>query len=442
MAQFDTNKQRYNLNNNTLHETSILTHTDGGAVSDVNPWGKQVLLVDDDTVQHTAKNRRKTSQNEVTEFASYVYTKGESYWDELVTGTASATHNPFLAMVDLEVGSTAGDEVIRQTRRVLNYVPGRQNEGSMAVIFGTQTPGIRRRFGVFDLDDGAYIEQEGDNLTCVIRRNTAGGVVENRVVRENWNGDKLDGTGPSGIILDLTKIQLVHIEYEWYGAGQVEFNFIINNNKYSVHQFDHANYVDHSWAAHGQFPIRVELKNVTGVAGTHTFTQGSHSFASEGTTNVLGRHVSVSTPIAGITITTENVFQPLIAIRLKSDRLNAVVRPDIFSGGSLAQQAAFIKIVNGATVTGGTWVSVGPDSPVEYNITGTSVSGGTEVETVYIDAGNAGAQTSLPQYSISQLERSTTTLLGDTPVSFVLEGTKTSAAATKIFASLGFIEVR
>ena len=232
------------------------------------------------------------------------------------------------------------------------------------------------------------------------------------------------------------------IEYEWYGAGQVEFNFIINNNKYAVHQFDHANYVDHSWAAHGQFPVRVELKNVTGVAGTHLFCQGSHSFASEGVANVLGRHVSVSTPIAGISITTENVFQPLIAIRLKSDRLNAVVRPDIFSGGPLANFDGFLRVVNGATVIGGSWVSVGPDSPVEYNITGTSVSGGTEVQTSFIAAGNSGAQTSLSQYSISQLERSTTTLLGDTPVSFVLEGTKTVAQTVTIFATLGFIEVR
>ena len=48
--------------------------------------------------------------------------------------------------------------------------------------------------------DGAIFRTRGcQSLSCVIRRQTAGGVVEDRVVRENWNGDKLDGTGPSGI---------------------------------------------------------------------------------------------------------------------------------------------------------------------------------------------------------------------------------------------------
>lgn len=440
MAQFDTKKQRYNLNNNTLHETSIITHTDGGEVSAVNPWGKQVLLVDDDTVQHTSQNRRKVSHNEIIDYASYAATKATSIWDELVTGTASSTHDPFLGMVNLEVGGTAGDEIVRQTRRVQKYIPGRQNVGSMAVIFGAPIAGICRRFGVYDETDGVYFEQEGANISCVIRRNTVGGVVEDRVVRENWNGDKLDGNGPSGIDLDFTKIQLVMVEYEWYGAGQVEFNFIINNNKYAVHQFDHANTIDHSWASRGQFPVRVEIKNITGVAGTHSFKQGSHSFSTEGRTERLGRQKSVSTALAGrpsASVALE--FAPLVAIRLKADRLSTVVEPTSFTAGAIDNIDCFIAIVEGATIVGGTWVSLNDDSNIEYNITGTSYTNGTVTETLLITKGNGDK---IQIGGITQLERSTTTALGDTAVTYMLAGATAPTGSKQIFAALDWMEVR
>ena len=73
-----------------------------------NPWGKQVLTVDDDTVQHTSHNRRKVSTYEITDFATFPFTKNNNDFDEQITGTASATHQPYLGMVQLSVGGTAG----------------------------------------------------------------------------------------------------------------------------------------------------------------------------------------------------------------------------------------------------------------------------------------------------------------------------------------------
>jgi len=312
----------------------------------------------------------------------------------------------------------------------------------MSMIFGLPVTGVRRRFGVFDANNGVYFEDGGDGTYyCVTRRNTASGPVEVRVAREDWNYDKLDGTGPSGITADPEAIHLMVIEYEWYGAGQVEFKFVIDNNSFPVHKFNHANRVQVPWASRAALPVRIELTNVAGTAGTHTFYQGSHSFAAEGETGILGRQDSISSPLTGYALgNTANVFKPVIAIRLKSTALNSVVIPDEFAGATFDNTQLFVRAIENATVTGGTWVSAGADSPVEYNLTATSFTNGSILQTNLISSGNMGIVNKFPERVVTQLQRTTTTTLGDTSGTFVIA---LAAAANKTgWANLGWIEVR
>ena len=50
-------------------------------------------------------------------------------------------------------------------------------------------------------------------------------VQDYEVPQSQWNIDKCDGTGPSGYVLDLAKIQMWYIDYTWYGAGAIRFGF-------------------------------------------------------------------------------------------------------------------------------------------------------------------------------------------------------------------------
>ena len=50
-----------------------------------------------------------------------------------------------------------------------------------------------------------------------------GKVVDTRIRQAEFNIDKLDGTGPSGYNIDLTKMQMFYIDYSWYGAGFVRW---------------------------------------------------------------------------------------------------------------------------------------------------------------------------------------------------------------------------
>jgi hypothetical protein len=433
--------RRANNSTNYVHpnEEHLLNLHHGMAY---DPYGAPVLRIDDTTKQHTSKNRVKVSTYEITDFGSFTYSKDEDIWDEAITGTASSTHDPYIGKVKLEVGGTAGDEIVRQTRRIQRYIPGRQNEVSMTVLFSDPTAGIRRRFGLFDSLNGAYFEDGGDDSYYVaVRRNTESGPVERRVARANWNIDPLDGTGPSGITADPQAIQHMVIEYEWYGAGMVEFKFIINNNAYPVHQFRTGNVEEYSWSSTAALPVRIELTNVTGTPGTHTFLQGSHSFATEARTELLGRQHSVASPLTGYTLSEKNTFYPLVAIRLKADRLNGVVIPDEFAGATLDNTSIFVRVIEGAIVTGGEWISFSPASPVEYNLTATGFTNGNILGTNFINSGNIGSVQSFSERSITQLARKTTTTIGDTSETFLV-AVASSAANKTGWASLGWIEVR
>ena len=434
--------------NRNEQNTTNYIHPEESNIYDVHkamtydPYGQPVLRIDDTTKQHTSKNRVKISGHDITDFSTYTHSKNELNWDEQVIGTGSVTHVPEYGMVEFEVGGTAGDEIIRQTKRVQRYIPGRSAEVAMTVIFGAPTTGIRKRIGLFDNTDGAYFEDGGDGTYYVAtRRKDGASFIDTRVARDDWNYDKLDGTGPSGITADPTAIQHIIIEYEWYGAGQVEFKYVIGNNSFPIHRFDHANRQAYPWASNASLPVRCELTNVAGTAGTHTFYQGSHSFATEGRTELLGRQNNITTAITGKTLTTANTFYPMVAIRLKTTALNSVVLPDSFSAATLDNSNVFVRVLEGAIVTGGTWVSYSDDSPVEYNITATGYTNGIPVETVYISATGQGSVFRFNERAITQIDRKTTTTLGDTSDTFVIAMASTLANKDG-FASLGWIEVR
>jgi hypothetical protein len=46
--------------------------------------------------------------------------------------------------------------------------------------------------------------------------------IDTKVPQSQW-ADPLDGTGPSGYTLDLTKMQMWYIDYSWYGAGFIRW---------------------------------------------------------------------------------------------------------------------------------------------------------------------------------------------------------------------------
>jgi hypothetical protein len=339
---------------------------------------------------YTSKGRLKVSNPEVVFFNTFQYGIETDVWDTGTSNGGAATFNVATSSVDMAVTSTLDSETIRQTHNVQRYIPGRSSELTFAVRLMTPVAGIRRRFGLFDGTDGVYFEDNGGDYACVIIDSNGGSPTISRIARASWNGDKLDGTGESGIVADANAQQIICIDYEWYGAGQVIFSFVINGEKRVIHTFNTGNVLATPWCQTPFLPIRLELKNTTGVAGTHHMYQGSNSLVIEGTTGRLGTLQNALTPLDGVNLSSANTFYPVVSIRLNSGTLKGVVLPDLFQAATLDNTSIYYKLVRNATLNG-TWVDqADTNSFVQYNTSSTgALSGGIVLESGFINAGSS-----------------------------------------------------
>jgi len=376
MAQWNKNEQDFLNQERSLFEVfQIADH-----------WGEQT----DWRPSFTSKNRLKTSDYQVNFFNTFQYGKETDVWDESLVGIASAVHNPDISGITMSVGVTTGSKVIRQTKNVMRYIPGRSASLSFAIRFETPVVGIRRRIGLFNETDGFFFEDDGGTYSCVIRNTTAGITTENRVTRDNWNSEKLDGNGWSQYTADATKIQMVNFDYEWYGAGQVKFNWVIGGEKINIHTFNTANELNRPWSSTPFLPIRCELENITGVAGTHYLYQGSNSLTQDGSSEKLGILVSQSTATTGRTMASANVYYPILSIRLKADSLTGILLLRSLQAATNDNTNVFWRLVENATLTGANWVNhPDPNSFAQYDLSATAMTGGTTLLSGFTIAGGA-----------------------------------------------------
>lgn len=312
------------------------------------------------------------------------------------TGTATATFNANEGLIDLDVGTASGDEVLRESYVVFAYQPGKSLLIMNSFTFDTAKTNLRQRVGYFGSDNGFYLEQNDSTISLVKRSKVTGSVVNTEVTQANFNTDKLDGTGPSGFTLDLTTSQLMFMDMEWLGAGSVRLGFVIEGQFIIAHRFDWANQSTNTgtYITTASLPIRYEITNTGTVASASQLKQICSTVISEGGYEMNGLQGVAGTPInSAYTLTTAGVFYPLVSIRLKSARLDAVALMSAMSTIGTGNTIYYNwKITRGGSITGGTWVSGGTDSAVEYNITGTAFTstGSVDLASGYNVSSNQG----------------------------------------------------
>lgn len=87
-------------------------------------------------------------------------------------------------------------------------------------------------------------------------------VVDKKVKQEHFNLDKLDGTGPSGYNIDIAKMQMIGIQYSWYGAGFIDFMLRgADGNFVFAHRMRNSNVNTEAFMRSGNLPVRYEVTN-------------------------------------------------------------------------------------------------------------------------------------------------------------------------------------
>jgi hypothetical protein len=82
------------------------------------------------------------------------------------------------------------------------------------------------------------------------------------IPQSDWNLDRCDGTGPSGYNIDVTKMQMVGIQFSWYGAGFIDWMFRGANGDYVFcHRLKGNNLNTEAYMRTGNSPVRYEVLN-------------------------------------------------------------------------------------------------------------------------------------------------------------------------------------
>lgn len=336
----------------------------------------------------TSKNRLKVSNLSTQFYNTFQYQKEDETWVESVANGASGTFDTTENVIRMAVTGDAGSKIIRQTKIVMSYIPGRQQFLSMAVRYQYPQPGIRRRIGLFDENNGFFFEDYGGVYSCVVRKN---GVETERIARDDWNGDKLDGNGKSGITANPEAQQLIAMEYEWYGAGAIKFGYVIDDEWHIVHTIQNANHTIGTWSKTPFLPIRLELENVTGeTSGNHYLWQCSSSVTAEGTPELLGFSHNATSNIAGKTMQSSNTFYPILSLRINPSELNTVIIPQHFQAATVDNTNIFYRIIRNGTLTGANWVfpeSINTGAQIDRSAT--EITGGDYITAGFIVAGNS-----------------------------------------------------
>lgn len=393
-----------------------------------------------------AFNRLKTS-NPFTLFDSQHRYVMNDKWDTFGVTGGTATFSVNESVVNMTVGVTSGAKVTRETKRIFPYQPGKSLLVLNTFAFNTPKENLRQRVGYFGLTGGAtfgtpyngiYLEQNGLTLSI----NLASGSLNQTttVNQSSWNGDKFDGSGSSGRTLDVSKGNIFWTDIEWLGVGDVRTGFFVDGKPVVAHTFHNDNVHPTTYMTTASLPIRYELENIATTASNSTMKQICSSVQSEGGYEGFARRYNVTKNGSNpATLTTQDTQYPMIALRLNSNRLDSAVVPSNLS--VILEQTASNKpdtvqyrILLNPTLTGNTW-STHFNGNVDYNITATAVTGGTDIIGGYISSSGVLDINSINNFNF-QLGRSQTGV-SDT---FVLTMTPINDGA-QVYCDLSWFEI-
>ena len=382
---------------------------------------------------------RMRVSNPFTLFDSQHRYQENDKWDTALNGGATKTYVANESAINLTLPVTSGAYAYRETKRVFTYQPGKSLLVMSSFVFAPAKANLRQRVGYFGVQNGIYLEQDGTTTYLVLRSYTTGSVVNTRIAQSDWNGDKLNGTGTSERTLDLSKTQILWIDIEWLGVGDVRCGVVIDGRMVVAHTFHGDNVNPTAYMTTAVLPLRQEIENTATTASGSTAKQICNTVISEGGYSGFSRQYNVATGSTAVTLATVGTAYPIVALRLNSSRLDSVVVPSeivaaVEQTTNNKLDIVQYQILRNPSITGGTWVT-GDSGNVDYNITIASHSSGTAISGGYLTSSSSLQLSDVNDFNF-QLGR---TMAGVSDI-FLVTATPTNAGA-KLFLDLSWYEL-
>lgn len=249
-------------------------------------------------------------------------------YDTTTTGTGAAVTETDGEFVLSSGTSTSGIAQITTVERG-QYQAGAEARFGIGIRIPTPPASTADlKWGYFNDTDGFYFGQDATGLYVAQRRAST----DTKIYQSSWNVDALDGSGPSGLTLDITAGVISQCEFTWYGYGVIEYSFILYND--TTKEFKRivchiAKVASGTSIIDPNQTLRFSSENGASNTTSYNLYIGGHQFEYfNGVERPQKRRVSQL--LTNYTTATNTNWQPLIALRPKSThgtsgRANTVV---------------------------------------------------------------------------------------------------------------------
>lgn len=400
--------------------------------------GYPVSITPAGTTAADAFGRLRVSQPYTLFDSQHRYQENDK-WTNLSGGSATVTYSTNESAVNLNVTTASGDYIYRETRKVFPYQPGKSLLVLNSFTFASGITNRRQRVGYFGTQNGIFFEQSGTTNYFVLRSYVSGAINETRVPQSEWNADRFDGTGTSQRALDPTKGNILWMDVEWLGVGDVRTGFVVDGSMVIAHVFHNENINNTTYMTTAALPLRQEIENIGVVSASGTAKQICNTVASEGGYEGFTRRYNIATSTTPKTLTSSGITYPIVSIRMASGRTDSVIVPSFLSVALEQTQnnkpdIVQYRILLNPTLSGASW-QTHYNGNVQYDTTATGVSGGTDVIGGYIVSDGTLSLSDVRDFNF-QLGR---TQVGVSDI-FTLVAAPTISGA-KMYADLSWFEI-
>lgn len=276
----------------------------------IDRFGSGQVRFGEGPAELSAFNQLRVSNQKL--IAEYLFLKDirPAAFSNALIGTATVTHEPTFQAVKLLVGDTTSDQATHTSNLYHPALAGGSTVFAIATRLDTKTQtGLVQNWGAFDATDGFFFQQNGSTLNVVHRKTFEGATTNDPIPQSSWNKDKLDGSGSSGMTLDVTKSNLYWIDYQHLGGGRIRWGVYYQGERLVCHEMYMENKASHNAVSNPNRPICWALKCLDGTQytgnkfmyayGAAVYTESEADIMEEGALKLYDRSHTLDGALTG-----------------------------------------------------------------------------------------------------------------------------------------------
>ena len=305
------------------------------------------------------------------------------------TEVAGGTVTQSLGMAVLTSSITTASTALFQSKQHAKYRPGLGGVSRFTALYTTPVAATEQYIGLADEVGSSAAFKNGyvigyDGTTFGFHRFQNDSKITTAL--SLWD-DPLDGSGPSGVTIDTTKLNIFFIQYQYLGAGAIRIWYEKpNGDLVKVYTVEYANTNTEPSTHNPNFHHVIWVSNGA-TTDSLTLKSSSYAYFVEGKTSFIELHQpeNASGTKEKTTVTTEVA---IFTIRNKATYASKTNFIDIIllgAGASIEASSAnnlgTVRVVKNATLGGvPSYSDINTSNSVlEIDISGTTVSGGKEL---------------------------------------------------------------